>query len=61
MSTFVPFVRRPASREAVRESAPAAKTPTEDRLSNPPPALGKIVPEDVDPAQLRARDNLDGE
>ncbi len=61
MSTFVPFVRRPAPREAGRESAPAPRAPADDRPAVPPPSLRKIVPEDVDPAELRARDNLDGE
>jgi hypothetical protein len=63
MSAFPRFLRRHAGsvKPTVRDPAPETETVVEDRPTAPPLPLDKLVPEDVDPALLRARENLDGE
>ena len=55
------LVRRPAPPAPPTGRDAAPKTPAEPRPAADPPSLAKLVPEVVDPALLRARDNLGGE
>lgn len=63
MSALPPFFRQFArsAKPTVRDPAPEADTVVEDRSAVSPLSLDKLVPEVVDPALLRVRDNLDGE
>ncbi len=63
MSDALRFGRYPVSslKTADRDTIPVTSTPSKERPLQTTLALGKLIPEIVDLARLRVRENLSGE